>query len=117
MAALVLIVDDNAADRAGMASLLQSEGFEVAVARDGQDALQFLESARPGLILLDMVMHSGFDGWFFLGQHKHGIPVLIVTGLAFADDAWASSMGAQGLLKKPFDPDRLLQEVRKRLPG
>jgi CheY-like chemotaxis protein len=112
----ILIVDDSDADRDGMAEFLRGEGFEVATATDGQDALGILETARFDLVLLDMVMHTGFDGWFFLGQLKHradGVRVLIVTGLPIANETWAVSLGAGGCLKKPFEAERLLEEVQR----
>jgi CheY-like chemotaxis protein len=117
MPGFVLIVDDNAIDRSAMARVLQGEGFQVATARDGRVALDILDSARPDLILLDMVIPSGFDGWFFLGQRQyHGvsdIPLLIVTGLNIADESWALGLGANGFLKKPLDVDHLIEEVRR----
>jgi CheY-like chemotaxis protein len=119
--ALVLIVDDHGADRAALAQLLGKAGFQVATAADGRGALQVLESRRPDLILLDMVMPSGFDGWFFLGQRKshraEDIPVLIVTGLNIASESWAQALGAKGFLKKPIDTDKLLQEARRLTAG
>jgi CheY-like chemotaxis protein len=117
MSACVLVVDDNDTDREAMAELLRREGFTVVTANDGRDALE--NPAHPNLVLLDMVMPSGFDGWFFLGQRRHHavaeVPVVIVTGLAGVDESWASSLGVQGFIKKPLDVDRLMIEVRRQL--
>jgi CheY-like chemotaxis protein len=73
----------------------------------------------PNLILLDMLLsRPGYDGWRFLARHRlvpalAAIPVVITTALGIASDEWARSLGATGLLKKPFDPDTLLAEVRR----
>ena len=113
----VLTVDDNKADRKRIATLLSKNGFAVASVDDGQNALQFLDSTRADLVLLDMVMSSGFDGWYFLGQRRHraaaGTPVLVVSGLAIANEPWAVELGATGFLKKPFSTETLLEAVRR----
>jgi twitching motility two-component system response regulator PilH len=115
--ALVLILDDHGADRALMATLLRDAGFEVTITTDARDALRVLGEARPDLILLDMVIPSGFDGWFFLAQRAHhgaeDIPILIVTALNLATEMWALGLGAKGFLRKPVHADRLLGEVRR----
>jgi DNA-binding NtrC family response regulator len=117
MATSVLVVDGNRTDRKRISAVLSRNGFAVASTADGRNALQFIDSTRTDLVLLDMVMSSGFDGWFFLGQRRHRaaamIPVLMVSDLPIANEPWAVELGATGFLKKPFDAETLLEAVRR----
>jgi CheY-like chemotaxis protein len=82
----ILIVEDNADLRDSLAELLQYEGYEVARAANGQEALRYLrECPPPCLILLDLMMPV-MNGWEFRKQQLldptlSSIPVAIVTGV------------------------------------
>ncbi len=113
----ILVVDDNERERNGVAALLRGQGYDVATASNGQEALDVVARQRQCLILLDMLMPSG-DGWWFLEQRREDreaarIPVLVITGLAIATEAWARGVNAAGLIKKPIDVDELLEKVRR----
>jgi CheY-like chemotaxis protein len=119
----ILVAEDNAVEREGLAVVLRQRGYTVLTARDGAEALTLLlrTGPAPGLILLDMLM-PGCDGWQFLDRRQPSpalasVPVVLITGLAEADADWAASLGAVGLLRKPFDVDALLAEVRRWLPA
>ena len=118
----ILVAEDNAEEREGLAGVLRQRGYTVLTARDGAEALKLLQAGpAPGLILLDMMM-PGCDGWEFLDRRKPSpalasVPVVLVTGLPAADAEWAASLGAVGFLRKPFDVDALLAEVRRWLPA
>jgi CheY-like chemotaxis protein len=118
----ILVAEDNAVERDGLAVVLRQRGYTVVTARDGAEALKLLQAGpAPGLILLDMMM-PGCDGWQFLDRRRPSpalasVPVVLVTGVAEADDEWAAALGAVGLLRKPFDVDALLAEVRRWLPA
>jgi CheY-like chemotaxis protein len=84
-------------------------------ARGGDEALALAEQQKPDLILLDMIMR-GTDGWRFLSRRQtqtnlRGVPVIIVTGLGVASEQWAHELGADGLLRKPIDVDRMMQTI------
>jgi len=72
MTARILIVDDEANIRRMIGALLRSEGFEVAEAPGGNQALLTLEETRPDLILLDLMMPPGPGG---LETLENGSPV------------------------------------------
>src|SRR5262249_35568194 len=99
-------------------SILEREGYDVVVSSDGGAALSYLSAhPTPRLILLDMMMPT-VDGWKFLAALQQNpawteIPVIISTGMGVASVEWAASLGAVGLLKRPFDADDLLQPVRE----
>lgn len=118
----ILIIEDDTIHREMLTTALAKHGFTVVTATEGNEALNRLCNAPvPDLILLDMLLPSGnFDGWWFLHQRQRipalaAIPVVITTALIVASEAWAASLGASGLLRKPFDAPALLAEVRRHL--
>ena len=113
---LVLVVDDEPAIRALTESLLTAHGYHVIVAAHGRDAIQRLRECCPDLIVLDLNMPV-MDGWAFRTEQRDltdrkraAIPVLLMTG---EDQAatHADVLRAVGLIKKPFDPEDLLDAV------
>jgi two-component system phosphate regulon response regulator PhoB len=115
----VLIIEDDNIQREMLATELHQQGFSVVTATEGNDALNRLSSGPvPDLILLDMLFPSGnCDGWWFLKQRQRmpelaTVPVIILTSLSVTSEAWAVSLGAAGLVRKPFDMDSLLAEIR-----
>jgi two-component system chemotaxis response regulator CheY len=108
----ILIVDDDPAIRATISEVLTDEGYQVAMATNGAEALDAIEQALPALILLDMRMPI-LDGWGFaraLGVRRVAVPVIVMSA---AQDArrWAEEIRAAGALPKPFDLDELLRTV------
>ena len=103
----ILIVEDAEPIAASMAELLHQEGYEVACAANGKEALAHLESTQvlPDLILLDLMMPQ-MDGYQFRAQQKQDprlshIPILLMT--AGGDiQAKARELEARGYLRKPF---------------
>jgi CheY-like chemotaxis protein len=112
----VLIIEDNELEREGLAAVLRQSGYEAVGAASVDSALAC--EAPPCLILLDMMLGDK-DGWRFLQMRKTKpalahVPVVITTGLGVASKEWAESLGAVGILRKPFDPEELLREVNCR---
>ncbi|MGI3903356.1 MAG: ATP-binding response regulator [Janthinobacterium lividum] len=105
---LVLVVDDDADQRALMAKFLHREGFKVRTAPDGRTGLTLARQLRPHAILLDVMM-PGIDGWSVLSALKADadltdIPVIMVT---FVEQrALATSLGASDYVMKPVKWDR-----------
>jgi CheY-like chemotaxis protein len=102
----VLVVDDDREIRESVRQVLEDEGFEVATARDGGEALAYLRSfPRPGLVLLDLSMPS-MDGATFC-ERKQGdaalasIPVVVFSAVASLAEK-VGSMGVAGYLRKPL---------------
>lgn len=116
----ILVIEGNPIQRVELADALQRRGFRVLTASDGNEALNQLSSHPvPDLILLDMLIPSGCgDGRWFLEQRQHipeltAVSVIIVTSLSEASTEWAASLGAAGLLRKPFEVTALLDEIRR----
>lgn len=110
---LVLVVDDDPDILEAVCDILEGEGYRVARARNGREALTRIDEERPLLILLDLMMPV-MDGHAF-AQVLHGrerdraIPIVVIS--ADGDPQKAAALGARGFLAKPFDIDALLSEV------
>jgi len=113
----LLVVENNEVARAGLAAVLESEGYRVVQAANGEEALARLRAdPRPDLILLDMLMPV-MDGWHFLDWLRRegpqpAIAVVITTAIALTRE-WAEDHGCQGFVQKPFAVETLLAEVRR----
>ncbi len=118
MGKLVLTVDDSASIRQMVAFTLKSAGYEVIEAIDGEDGLSKAKSRSADLVLTDQNMPR-MDGLTLiktlrgLPQYR-AIPILMLT--TESSDAMKSAgraAGATGWLVKPFDPQKLLEVVKK----
>lgn len=117
-AAPVLIVEDDSTIREVMADALRDEGYEVALAQNGEEALTVVQRDQPGLILLDMRLPV-LDGWGFARRLKElglDVPIVIVTA-THNTEVWAEEIGAVGFLAKPFDLTDLLDVVERHSAG
>ncbi|WP_243367286.1 HDOD domain-containing protein [Fundidesulfovibrio soli] len=117
----VLVVDDERHIRDILREALESKGYAVEVAEDGEKALHLLRENRYRLMILDIRMPSR-DGLSLLREAgsfaQSGMPVLVLTGLASEEEILeARSLGVVACLRKPFQVDALLAEVGKLLDG
>jgi DNA-binding response OmpR family regulator len=113
---LVLIADDDP-DILELVSLtLERDGYDVAQARNGEEALRIASERQIHLAVLDLMM-PGIDGYEVTrrlrsGAHEHRLPILILS--AFAEDrqaAQALAAGADAYMRKPFSPRELLAKA------
>ena len=117
---MVLVVDDSLTVRKITSRLLQREGFDVATARDGLDALQSLGEQLPDVILLDIEMPR-MDGFEFTRTVKADpklahIPIVMITSrTAEKHRARATELGVDLYLGKPYQEDELLRHLREML--
>ena len=119
----ILICDDEPSLRELMRlSLETGAGYSFVEAGDGSEAIETLESARPDLILLDVMM-PGTNGIAVL-EHLRAdpelsdIPVIVVSAFASpVDRQRAFEAGATRFVKKPFDPEALRSLVEELLPS
>ncbi len=120
----ILIVEDNEIQREGVAAVLRKAGYRVILASDATEAIALLtKGGSANLILLDMMIpQPGTDGWRFMERRKKrpvlaSVPVLIMTAMGIASDAWAASLGACALIRKPMEVELLLSKVKECLDG
>lgn len=113
----ILLVDDDTEIVETMRFALESKGYRVLVARDGNQGLALAERDDPDLIVLDMMMpkRSGFLVLEKLRQtHKVPTKVIMVTGNeGNRHKAYAEMLGVDDYIRKPFPMDRLLGAVEK----
>ena len=111
----ILIVEDDEVMREVLSDLLTDEGYRVAGAANGREALNKLRQCEPPcLILLDLMMPV-MSGWEFREQQRRdpslaAIPIAVVTGVRETPDQVAA-LGAVDYFQKPLDVDRLLEVV------
>ena len=114
----VLVVDDDPDILEAVCDILEGEGYRVARARNGREALARVDEERPLLILLDHMMPV-MDGLAFAQalhrREDHEIPIVVIS--ADGDPQKAAALGARGFLAKPFDIDALLAEVASLAPA
>jgi two-component system chemotaxis response regulator CheY len=118
MAKTILTVDDSASIRQMVSFTLKDAGYQVTEAVDGQDGLDKAKAGRFNLIFTDQNMPR-MDGLTLIKQLRGlppyaAIPILMLT--TESSDAMKSqgrAAGATGWLVKPFDPQKLLEVVRK----
>lgn len=113
--ASVLVVDDESHIRDILRESLESNGYAVEMAEDGESALSLLRQNRYKLMILDIRMPSR-DGLAVLREAASflspGMPVLVLTGMASEEELEeAKALGASACMRKPFQVDALLAEV------
>ncbi|MDB9314114.1 response regulator [Spirulina sp. CS-785/01] len=117
---LVLIVDDNPTNLKVLSQTLMREGFDLAIATDGEEALEQIQEELPDLILLDVMM-QGLDGFSTCSRLKANpdtqhIPVIFMTALSeTVDKVKGLSLGAVDYITKPFEEADVLARVRVHL--
>jgi adenylate cyclase len=106
---VILIVDDNAANRELLGRRLEREGHQVQLVAGGREALELLRARRVDLVLLDVMMPD-LDGYAVLQQLKRDeelreIPVLMISAVDEIESVVRCiELGAEDYLPKPFDP-------------
>src|SRR5512140_629226 len=111
----ILLVDDETAITDNLAPFLGRSGFAVAVAANGEQALEKVSSEKPDLLVLDVLMPR-LDGREVLRQLRQAgnwTPIILLTQVGEASErAMALEEGADDYLNKPFDPHELVARIR-----
>jgi len=115
----VLLVDDDPEIVESMRTVLESKGYEILVARDGNQGLLMAERENPDLVVLDMMMpkRSGFLVLERL-RRSHPVPmrvIMITANEGSRHKAYAEMLGVDDYIRKPFAMDRLLDSVQRLL--
>lgn len=111
----LLLADDEDAITSNLAPFLERAGFTVAIAGDGQAALETITAQHPDLVILDVLMPrmDGREVLRRLRQAGNWMPVILLTQVGeAAERALALEEGADDYLNKPFDPYELVARIR-----
>jgi two-component system response regulator MprA len=112
---LVLVADDDRAVREALERALQLNGFDVALAADGNEALSATEERTPDALILDVMMpgYDGLDVTRRLRREGNRVPILLLTARdAVGDRVEGLDAGADDYLPKPFALEELLARLR-----
>jgi two-component system phosphate regulon response regulator PhoB len=113
----ILLIEDERGLTEALTWTFQREGYEVLVARDGQEGLRRAQTLLPDLIILD-IMLPGLNGLevcreLRAGERTRDIPIIILSAKAEeTDQVVGFSLGADDYVTKPFSPKVLLQRIK-----
>ena len=116
----ILIVEDNEQNLYLVTFLLKQNGYHVATARSGLEAIDKTIAEKPDLILMDIQLPE-MNGYEATKKIKNiaeinHIPIVAVTSYAMAGDREkAMAIGCVDYIEKPFDPDSFVSEIEKYL--
>lgn len=114
----ILLVDDAAFMRMRCAKLLVENGYEVAEAENGADAVSKYQEMKPDLVLMDITMPV-MDGISAVREIRVGDPgakVVMVSALGQQTMVMeAIKAGAKDFVVKPFQPDKILETVKRQV--
>jgi DNA-binding NtrC family response regulator len=111
----ILIIDDEAAIRESLETLLSLEGYAVELALDGEEGLDRIEQNSYDLVLLDLALpgKNGLEVLQILRESQPALPVIMITAYGKVDNVVdAIRTGAQNFVQKPWDNEKLLADIR-----
>ncbi len=113
----ILLVDDDAEIVESLRLALESNGYEVLVARDGNQGLALSERENPDLVILDMMMPKR-SGFLVLEKMRRTRQtplrvIMITANEGTRHKAYAEMLGVDDYIRKPFPMDRLIESVRR----
>jgi DNA-binding response OmpR family regulator len=115
----ILLVDDDHEIVESMRTVLETRGYHILVARDGNQGLVMAESEEPDLVVLDMMMPKR-SGFLVLEKLRRSRPdpmrvIMITANEGSRHKAYAEMLGVDDYIRKPFAMDRLLESVDRLL--
>ncbi|HTM54783.1 MAG TPA: response regulator [Pirellulales bacterium] len=115
----ILLVDDDHEIVESVRFALEASGYEVLIARDGNQGLSMAEREDPDLVILDMMMPKR-SGFLVLEKLRRSRPVPLRVIMITANEgsrhkAYAEMLGVDDYIRKPFAMDRLMESVKRLL--
>jgi DNA-binding response OmpR family regulator len=115
----ILLVDDDREIIDSLQIALEAAGYEVVIARDGNQGLALADRENPDLVILDMMMPKR-SGFLVLEKLRRTRPVPVRVIMITANEgsrhkAYAEMLGVDDYIRKPFAMDRLLESVTRLL--
>ncbi|MFO8102019.1 MAG: response regulator [Dehalococcoidia bacterium] len=121
----ILVIDDDPDIREALTIILESQGYQVTTARYGAEGIEKVKSAKPDLIILDLIMPGvgGFAVYKKLKAAEHlewnHIPIIVLTSLreeasrARFEEETGMKMRVEDYIEKPISPSIILEKVGK----
>ncbi len=112
----ILVVEDSRIQANMLQSMLEKNGYSTAISRDGRDAVLFLKSARPRVVISDIIMPnmSGYELCAYMKTHEpfRNIPIILLTALSDPEDViQALECGADNFVTKPYNEELLISRI------
>jgi CheY-like chemotaxis protein len=122
MAKTVLVVEDDPKSLTLTKDMLQVSGYSTIWATDGDKGVELARSAKPDLILMDIMMpkKDGYTACYEIKANPatRDIPVVMLTAVGYQlNKKLAESLGANGYVSKPFSRQALLDAIKPLLPN
>jgi CheY-like chemotaxis protein len=116
--ALILVIEDDHAIRESLSELLEDEGYQVASATNGQEALEVLARVGPPCVILLDLMMPVMDGYEFMGRKTAdpqlaSIPVVVITAAGASPIAGFIERAPPVVLPKPVRAEAVMRAVRQ----
>ncbi len=114
MTKTIMVVDDEKRIVSLLRAYLEQQGFRVATAQNGREAIYVARHEKPDLIVLDIMMPE-MDGYEFMRQHRkeRETPIILLTAKLEEDDkVLGLELGADDYVTKPFSPRELTSRIR-----
>ena len=113
---VVLVVEDEPPIREVIADVLRERGFQALPAANGAEALDLLDTVRPDVMVLDLLMPV-MHGWAFMESYiektdGHPIPIVVVSVNPVLPRSF-DRLGVRRVVSKPFDVDALVDAVEQ----
>ena|SRR3990172_3296990 len=116
----ILVTEDSPTVLEILKSVLEEEGYEVIAATDGQQALNLAKTDKPDLIVLDLMLPK-IDGYkvcriLKFDEKYKNIPIIMLTARTKeSDENLGKEVGADAYIRKPFQPEVIIDQIRKLL--
>lgn len=111
----VLVAEDDRFTRDGLVEILQTEGYDVVAASDGQQAVETFQNHTPDFVCLDIMMprQSGFEACRIIREQSPDVPIVFISAKSEESDRIAGfDLGADDFIAKPFSVREVLARVR-----
>ena len=116
----ILVIDDDPDILQSISAVLDSEGFDVITAIDGNDGFEKFEIEKPDFVLCDMMMErvdSGIRVAELIRKQNSSVPLYLLSsiGNATAGNINIADLGFNGVMQKPVNPEILILQIKKTL--
>ena len=115
---VVLVVDDERVVREGCRRILEAEGYQILIAKDGAEAMEIVQTNHVDLVLADLKMPTigGLELLAWIKKRYPGLPAIIITGHGSRHlESQCEEVGALGLISKPFMAREVVDAVKSAL--